>query len=358
MLTYVIIDVIIPATKYIKASSPDAVNTAFAQILLTCLIAGLIIEIKIMISLLSGDNMVLHPTLILSKESGGLAISHRSGKISDTIIQNIRELFISGQLNPGDRLGSERELIDTFGVSKSTLREALRVLEAMGILKIRKGLLGGVFVSEVDMKTTISSMQGFLRFESASIHDITMLRYLLEPSIVYLAISRLSEIHIEKLKEIVQESKKMDPMKHQAKGIGFHRYLARMTQNPMLIIVTDFIDNLLEDMKKMLGLGSDFYRSVYAYHESVLNCMIQKDVVEAQKIIIQDILFSGGVIAGTLKSEAFNPEAWKIDNKSNCLSPAHLLSVLQSSVGPCANEMFFKRVGTGELFKVVLNTNT
>jgi GntR family transcriptional repressor for pyruvate dehydrogenase complex len=302
--------------------------------------------------------MTLHPTLFSRKDSDGPTNHRRSSKISDGIIQNIRELFISGQLNPGDRLGSERELIDAFSVSKSTLREALRVLEAMGILEIRKGLMGGVFVSHVDMKTTISSIQGFLRFESASIHDLTMLRYLLEPSILYLAIFHSSEIHIAKLKQIVQESKKMDLTNDQAKGIGFHRYLARMTQNPMLILIMDFIDNLLEDMKKMVGLGPDFYSSVYAYHESVLACMIQENIVEAQKIIIQDILFGGEVIAGALKTEAFKPDAWKINNELNCLTPAYLFSALQNSEATRDNEMFFKKVGTGEVFKVVLNTDT
>ena len=60
----------------------------------------------------------------------------KTEKISDFIIAQIRDLIFSGELKPGDRLGSEKELIPRFGVSKATLREALRVLEAMGLVEI------------------------------------------------------------------------------------------------------------------------------------------------------------------------------------------------------------------------------
>ncbi|MBU0988954.1 MAG: GntR family transcriptional regulator, partial [Proteobacteria bacterium] len=57
---------------------------------------------------------------------------NKSDKISDNIIAQIRDSILSGQLKPGDRLASEKELIEQFGVSKATMREALRVLEVMG----------------------------------------------------------------------------------------------------------------------------------------------------------------------------------------------------------------------------------
>jgi len=228
-------------------------------------------------------------------------------KISDDIIQQIREIFISGQLRPGDKLGSEKELMESFGVSKATLREALRVLEAMGIIEIRKGLMGGVFAAQVDMKTTINSIQGFLKFESVSIYDITMVRCMLEPCIVRIVISQLSDDHINNLQKIIRESRAMDPTQEKVKGISFHRYLARITQNPMLILIMDFIDNLLEDMKKKIGLDEDFYQAMDDYHYNITKHIIDKNVAEAQKTLIQDILATGDVIAKTTGSPAYRP---------------------------------------------------
>ncbi len=298
--------------------------------------------------------MTLHEKLQLAEDASIFSNRHRNRKISDNIIQHIRELFASGQLNPGDKLGSEKELMDAFGVSKATLREALRVLEAMGIVEIRKGLTGGVFAAQVDMKTTISSILGFLRFESVSISDITMLRYLIEPHVVRIAISCLSDGHIKKLQEIVQEPQTVDPSNRQFKGVGFHRYLARMTGNSLIILMMDFIDNLLEDMKDKAGLGPDFYRSVYQYHSRILNRIMEKDTVGAQEILVQDILATGNIISAALGSVPFDPDTWMVSNGKAQASKVPLFVSRDEPISVDGNKMFFKKVGTGELFMVVL----
>ena len=99
----------------------------------------------------------------------------KTEKISDHIIGQIRDVILSGRLKPGDRLASEKELVAQFGVSKASVREALRALEAMGLVEIRKGVSGGIFVAEVDMKTTINSIVNFLNFKSLSIKDMCIL---------------------------------------------------------------------------------------------------------------------------------------------------------------------------------------
>ncbi|MCK4783939.1 MAG: FadR family transcriptional regulator [Desulfobacteraceae bacterium] len=92
----------------------------------------------------------------------------KTEKISDHIIEQIRDAVLSGQFKPGDRLASENELINQFEVSKATIREALRVLEVMGLIEIKKGVGGGVFIAEVEMKTTINSIINFLYFKSVN----------------------------------------------------------------------------------------------------------------------------------------------------------------------------------------------
>ena len=77
--------------------------------------------------------------------------SVKSNKVSQNITDQIRNAIFEGRLKPGDKLPSERELVEKFKVSKATLREALRSLEVLGFLEIRKGVSGGAFVTEVDM---------------------------------------------------------------------------------------------------------------------------------------------------------------------------------------------------------------
>ena len=181
-------------------------------------------------------------------------------KISDQIIAQIRDTILAGDLKPGDKLGSEKELIGQFGVSKATLREALRVLEAMGLIEIRKGLSGGVFIAEVDMKTTINSSVNFLHFKSVSIKDITMLRLFVEPFIVRIAIRNITEDDISKLRAMIENESGESINNAEGeikKGISFHRYLARLTHNPILILIMDFVDNLLTDIKSQSDLRDD-----------------------------------------------------------------------------------------------------
>src|SRR5918992_6048708 len=68
-------------------------------------------------------------------------------RISELIVDQVRLLIRGRQLNPGDRLPAERELCERFGVSRVTVREALRVLEANGLVEIRVGARGGAFVT-------------------------------------------------------------------------------------------------------------------------------------------------------------------------------------------------------------------
>ena len=69
------------------------------------------------------------------------------GRISEVIVEQIRLLMRQGQLKPGDRLPPERDLCERFGVSRVTVREALRMLESSGLVEIRVGARGGAFVT-------------------------------------------------------------------------------------------------------------------------------------------------------------------------------------------------------------------
>jgi DNA-binding FadR family transcriptional regulator len=229
-------------------------------------------------------------------------------KVSDHIINQIREKVASGELTPADKIGSEKELLAQLGVSKASLREALRVLEVMGIIEIRKGLSGGVYVADVDMKTTLTGIMNFIHFKSVSIKDITLMRYILEPMILRMVAPLLSGADVKNLQETMQ--RETSPAKAPGaavRGIGFHRCLARITHNPILILVSDFIDNLLTDLKVQVNLDEAFYRRVRSFHQQTLDALQNRDVEQAIRLLIADILYVDEKIAGCLKTERFDP---------------------------------------------------
>jgi len=227
-------------------------------------------------------------------------------KITDVIISQIRDAVLSGKLKPGDRLASEKELVAEFDVSKATLREALRALEVMGLVESRKGASGGVFITEVKLQTTIHSMMNFLHFHSLSISELTMIRYFLEPSIARLAVSRINDTDLVTLESYINEVDG-DFSNNNLKDIGFHRYLARVTNNSMLILIVDFIESHLDEIKQSLPLTGDFYLMVRKAHHRILRCLKERDGESASNAMAQDVLEVGKYLSEKLGERAFEP---------------------------------------------------
>ncbi|MBW1790864.1 MAG: FadR family transcriptional regulator [Deltaproteobacteria bacterium] len=280
----------------------------------------------------------------------------KTEKISDQIIEQIRDIILSGQVKPGERLASENELITQFDVSKATMREALRVLEVMGLIEIRKGVGGGVFIAEVEMKTTVNSIVNFLHFKSVSIKDITMLRYLLEPTVAQIAASKITDEDIQKLEDIIGQQT-IDAQAEILRGISFHRYLARMTQHPVLILILDFIDNLLRDIKSKLKLDAEFYDKVRQSHQRILKCLRQKDGVGAKREMVADLLETENYLSGLTGGDSFDPA--EVEGKevvSDVLAGLNLEALNdQEAISTLQKKgTLFKRVGSGELYLVVL----
>jgi GntR family transcriptional regulator, transcriptional repressor for pyruvate dehydrogenase complex len=276
-------------------------------------------------------------------------------KVSDSIIAQIRDSILSGKLKPGDRLASEKELTEQFGVSKATMREALRVLEVMGLIGIRKGISGGAFVAEVDMRTTIHSIVNFMHFQSVSIREITMLRYLIEPTVAQIAATRLTEKDVRNLKRLLYEDITSGETEV-SKEISFHRYLARMSENTILVLTIDFIDNLLRSMKSKLNLSPDFYETVRKAHELILECLIQGDSVAAGVAMSNDLLEVGEHLSRLTGTPAFEPSQLgsSLANSNIRLSMNPLTRVVPEG-DPILQERgaLIKRVGNGPLYLVV-----
>jgi GntR family transcriptional repressor for pyruvate dehydrogenase complex len=276
----------------------------------------------------------------------------KNHKISDQIIDQFRDAILSGQLKPGERVASEKELILQFGVSKATLREALRVLEAMGLIEIRKGTTGGAFVAGVDMRATLNSLVNFLRFEKISVREITMFRYLIEPTVAGIAALKITEKDAFNLRKIIGRT--VTKSKNEvSKEIGFHRYLARMVDNALLNLIIDFVDNILSALKIELQLEEDFYRNVRTSHRFILECMIQKDPIAAAVAMSNDLLEVGNCLARVTKSAPFDPrelpQLWASDHWHLLLNPGARI-VAEGDPLMKRQGVILKRVGTSPLY--------
>jgi len=219
--------------------------------------------------------------------------SVKSNKVSQHIIDQIRKAIFDGRLKPGDKLPSERELIEKFKVSKATLREALRSLEVLGFLEIRKGVSGGAIVTEVDLTKARDSFTNFLLFKNLSLMDLSEVRLLLEPYIAEKATLAITQEDLGRLEKLIKESElaiKNDIAFESRKDeIEFHRIIASITGNPILMFILDFVENLLIDMKGILKPGREFSIKVLRAHKRIYNGLLEKDVKKVREEMVRHI---------------------------------------------------------------------
>jgi len=220
-------------------------------------------------------------------------ISVKSNKVSQHIIDQIRNAIFDGRLKPGDKLPSERELIENFKVSKATLREALRSLEVLGFLEIRKGVSGGAFVTEVDMTKARDSFNNFLLFKNLSLKDLSEVRLLLEPYIAEKATLAITREDLHRLEKLIKDSEqaiKGDIAFESRKDeIEFHRIIASVTGNPILMFILDFVENLLIDTKAILKPGREFSTKVLRAHKRIYNALLERNIKKVHQEMVRHI---------------------------------------------------------------------
>lgn len=163
------------------------------------------------------------------------------GRASEMIVDQIRLLIRSGQLKPGDRLPAERDLGERFGVSRVTVREALRGLEANGMVAIKVGAHGGAFVTAPTSARVGEGITDLLSLSELTDKEVTEARQVLELGIIPLVCERATEQDIADLLEICDRgdealAKGTYPM---ALSAEFHSRVARATHNAAITMLTD-----------------------------------------------------------------------------------------------------------------------
>ncbi len=164
------------------------------------------------------------------------------------IADELRRLIIVGELNEGDSLGHEPDLIERFGVSRPSLREALRILEAEGLISVIRGVQGGVVVHRPDQRLTARTAALVLQSRNVPLADVFEARTIIEPAAVRLVASgRNRRTCARKLRSLIAEEEAAidDPEAFGETNARFHEELVEMAGNQTLTIVAEMLNEVV-----------------------------------------------------------------------------------------------------------------
>jgi Transcriptional regulators len=218
----------------------------------------------------------------------------KQDKISTLIIKQIRAAILQGKYQPGESLPTESELTAQLGVSKHTVREALRALEGMGFITVRRGAGGGPIVCKIDWETARESFADFLYFQDISIHELTEVRILLEPHIARCAAEKFTDGQIVELQEV--HARCEDLVRRNKSLVGaeaevlFHVLLAKYSGNSALWVILDFVNNILTETKRKIHPGQEFSVKVLEAHAKILKAIEDKDGQAAERYMREHVV--------------------------------------------------------------------
>lgn len=166
-------------------------------------------------------------------------------RLYEEIVKQLIELIEKGELKPGDKLPTERELAVQLNVSRTAIREALRSLELMGFIESKVG--GGTFIREITLDNVIDPFSSILAQDQKLKMELIEVRLLLETEIVKLAARRITP---EKASDILKSLELMEKeIKNGGNGIngdnGFHNALARASENTAMMKILNMCSDLL-----------------------------------------------------------------------------------------------------------------
>lgn len=197
----------------------------------------------------------------------------------ESVAEQIRAMISDGTLREGDRLPAERELAAQFGVGRNTLREALRSLENSGMLVLRKGVHGGAFIHRGGGDAVAKAMADLYRLGALNAANLTEARIILGREVARLACERWTDADFQALEENVrltrEAAEKHDHLMRAHTNLEFHRLLAQATHNPVLILITHALTELVREFLQTLGAMPNEF--ALASRERMLEHLRQRD---------------------------------------------------------------------------------
>ncbi|HBE77323.1 MAG TPA: hypothetical protein DDW65_06015 [Firmicutes bacterium] len=212
----------------------------------------------------------------------------QSSTVVQQIIDKISQSLINGELKPGDRLPPEPELAAQLGVSRTSLREALKTLGGLGVLVARKR--GGTFIATSGSQSMIDPLIFNLIIEKGSKEDLFELRVMLEVDAIELVIKKATIEDLNQLELELVNYEKMIPSNNvellAELDLQFHLQLLKITKNSSFIRISQVVMQLYANpIKKTLRMIGP--KQVLANHRALFQAISDRDLLRAKDHVVK-----------------------------------------------------------------------
>lgn len=212
---------------------------------------------------------------------------------SERIVAQIKALMLEGKLKPGDKLPPERELAEIMNVSRTSVREAIKTLSAMGLVKIRKG--HGVFIDEANLESVFSRVSDALIITKDEIGQLFEIRKVLETQAAQWAAERATPEEITYIARLVQEAKTACELPSTRSEVInnhdniFHNAMIEASHNNVLGMVMNGLFEVLSKIRaKAMSVPGKVTQSILD-HEEIAKAIAARDGMRASRAMFSHI---------------------------------------------------------------------
>ena len=212
----------------------------------------------------------------------------KTGRIYENIVEQIEQQILSGNLAPGDKLPSERELGEQFEVSRTAVREAMKALRQRGLVEIHPGR--GTFVIDSTTQAMRHSLGLMVKIEQLEgTQNLVEVREIIEPEIAALAARRATDEDIAAMSEAITamdntlDDTLVDADAFIEADLDFHLALAEGTQNALVLALIDTLIDVLRELRKRTSQTHGGLERAQYHHKLILQAVERRDPGEARE---------------------------------------------------------------------------
>lgn len=232
-------------------------------------------------------------------------------KLSQAVLDRLMERIDRGELAAGEQLPSERELMETLGVGRPAVREALQALERSGIITITHGERARVAVpSAASLVAQIAGgAQHLLRTRPNTLEHLKEARIFLEAGLARMAAERATPADIDMLRARIEQQRRSRPRPGEFLDgdMAFHRQIAEMTGNPIFPALIEAMFGWLTESYRSLVRAPGAESLTLAEHERILAAIAARDPGQAEDAMREHLLRANTLYQSLLKPEAVAP---------------------------------------------------